>query len=130
MKFVYFHNWYYASSESGERRAKEAAELIKKNLDSFPFKEKDYEIAAAEAKSYSSTYWLLLFLVSSVRPSDDSQVSRQRIQTWLDSIDVFPSDDRSVMTAKYDTLQECVDAAYPGAYTVHTLVRSGDIVTP
>jgi hypothetical protein len=128
MKFVFFHNWFYSSAESGKKYATEAIEAIKQNLDSFPFRENDYEIASAEAKAYSENYWLLLFLVSSGLPTDDSLAIRQSIEAWLETISVSHNNDRTVMTARFDTLQECLDKSYPGAYTLHTVIRSGKIV--
>lgn len=128
MKLVFFHNWFYLSAERGKEKATKSIEAIKQNLDSFPFRENDYEIASAEAKAYSENYWLLLFLVSSGLPTDDSLSIRQSIEAWLETIDASYNDDRTVMTAKFDTLQECLDNSYPGAYILHTLIRSGKIV--
>lgn len=128
MKLVFFHNWFYLSAERGKEKATKSIEAIKQNLDSFPFRENDYEIASAEAKAYSENYWLLLFLVSSGLPTDDSLSIRQSIEAWLETIGASYNDDRTVMTAKFDTLQECLDNSYPGAYILHTLIRSGKIV--
>ncbi len=128
MKLVFFHNWFYSSAERGKEKATKSIEAIKQNLDSFPFRENDYEIASAEAKAYSENYWLLLFLVSSGLPTDDSLSIRQSIEAWLETIGASYNDDRTVMTAKFDTLQECLDNSYPGAYTLHSLIRSGKIV--
>lgn len=126
MKLVFFHNWYYLSY--GKENAMEAIEAIKENLDSFPYGAYKYEIASAEAREYSRSYWLLVFLVSSGLPMDDSIYIRKNIESWLESIGVSRNDDRTVMTARFDTLEECLEKSYPGAYTIHSLIRSGKIV--
>lgn len=128
MKLIFFHNWFYTSSERGEKKAMEAIEAIKLNIESFPFSEHNYEIASATAKTYSDHYWLLLFLVSSSASGDDSSEIKEKIEAWLESIGVWSNDDRTVMTARFDTLQECLENSYPGAYTLHTLIRAGKIV--
>lgn len=128
MKLIFFHNWFYSSAERGKKNATQAIEAIKQNLNSFPFRENDYEIASAEAKAYGESYWLLLFLINSGLPTDDSLAIRQSIEAWLETIGVPYNDDRTVMTAKFETLQECLDKSYPGAYTLHTVIRSGKTV--
>jgi hypothetical protein len=124
MNLIFFHNWYYAA-EGGEERAIEAMEAIKQNMASFPFGSNNYEIASAEAKVGGDHYWLLLFLVSSDEPGDDSAAIRNKIESWLDSIDVWGNDDRTTMTPQFGTLQECLESRYPGAYTLHTVIRKG-----
>lgn len=125
MKLIFIHNWYYVSAESGEIRAAAAIEAMQKNLESFPFSKHSYEIASAEAKAGGDHYWLLLFLVTSDDPGDDSAAIRERIENWLKSIGVSPNDDRTFMTPRFDTLQECFENAYRGAYTLHSIIRSG-----
>lgn len=123
MNLIFFHNWYYSSAECGEKQAVEAIETIKQNIASFPFNKNYYEIASAEAKAGGDHYWLLVFLVSSDVLSDDSTAIRNKIETWLESIGVSRNDDRTTMIPKFDTLQECLENSYRGAYTLHTLIR-------
>ena len=125
MNLIFFHNWYYSSPETGKENAIEALEAIKQNITSFPFGGQNYEIASAEAKAGGDHYWLLLFLVSSDLPGDDSAAIREKIETWLESIGVSGNDDRTMMTPQYGSLQECLDNAYRGAYTLHTVIRPG-----
>ena len=125
MKYVFFHNWYYSSAASGEKMAAEAIEAIRQNTASFPFGEQAYEIASAEAKAGGDHYWLLLFLVSISDPGDDSAAVRNKIEDWLEAIGVSRNTDRTVMTAKADTLRDCVENAYRGAYALHTVIRGG-----
>lgn len=125
MNLVFFHNWYYSSAQNGEKMAQEAIAAIKQNITAFPYRGCNYEIAAAEANAGGDHYWLLLFLVSSEAVNDDSRVMRDKIETWLESIGVARNDDRTTMTAKFDSLQKCLDDAYNGAYTLHDVISSG-----
>jgi hypothetical protein len=127
MNLVFFHNWYYSSPGAGEEKATEAIEAIKQHISSFPFSGRNYEIASAEANAGGDHYWLLLFLVSSDVPGDDSAGIREKIETWLESIGVERNDDRTTMTPKFDTLEECLENAYRGAYTLHTVIRADSL---
>lgn len=123
MKLIFIHNWYYASPESGKQRAAEAMEAIQQNISSFPFGGRPYEIASAEARAGGDHYWLLLFLVANDVPGDDSMAMREALAPWLASIGVTRSDDRSTMTPRFDNLEACLENAYRGAYTLHTVIR-------
>ena len=127
MNQIFFHNWYYSDYSTG--KLEKAIEAIRQNISSFPFGGHKYEIASAEAKAGGDHYGLLLFLVSSDVYGDNSAVIREKIETWLDAIGVSRNDDRTTMTAKFDTLQECLDNAYRGAYTLHDVICS-DIHSP
>ena len=120
MNMIFVHNWYYSSPKTSEENAKEAIKLIKQNITSFPFGDNSYEISSAEAKAEGDHYWLLLFLVS----TDDSLAIREKIEAWLDTIGVARNDDRTTMTPKFNTLQECLENAYRGAYTLHTVINA------
>lgn len=124
MKLIFFHNWYYSSPENGAKMAREGIAAIRENLASFPFGGSYYEIASAEAKAGGDHYWLLLFLVSSDAPGDDSAAIRDKIESWLEAIGVEQNDDRSTMSPRFSSLQECLENAYRGAYTLHSLIRA------
>lgn len=116
MKYIYFHNWYY--SEGSEELANSSMETIQNNINSFPYKDDYYEIAAAETLK-GDHYWLLLFLIS----TEDSLSIREKLDKWTDDIGVKHNDDRSIINVQ-DSIEESINTKYAGAYRIHSIIKN------